>query len=143
MSGCYTTQRGKKHACPSCKQACLPVTKRTVLHHLQRPYHQTAWGDDFYHCVNVKCSLRYFSASMMIADDQIRQQPSPSTAMLCYCFDVSQDVYHDALVADDSAVIKNFILQQTHEGLCACDVRNPSGRCCLAAFKQMENQYDY
>jgi len=30
--------------------------------------------------------------------------------------------------------IRDFVVAQTRLGLCACDTRNPSGRCCLIDF---------
>jgi len=46
-------------------------------------------------------------------------------------------------VADGTAkAMKAFVVQQTKEGLCACEARNTSGRCCLADFRQMEKDHD-
>jgi len=45
-------------------------------------------------------------------------------------------------LANGSALaIKAFVIQQTKEGLCACESRNPSGRCCLADFRRLEQEH--
>ncbi len=31
-------------------------------------------------------------------------------------------------------------MQRTKAGECACEIRNPSGQCCLANFKRLENE---
>ena len=50
------------------------------------------------------------------------------SAMLCYSYGVTR--------ADTQAVpqIRAFVVEQTPQQLCACETRNPSGRCCLADF---------
>jgi len=30
--------------------------------------------------------------------------------------------------------LKDFVVEQTKADVCACDIRNPSGRCCLKDF---------
>jgi hypothetical protein len=45
--------------------------------------------------------------------------------LLCYCFGVSR-----ADAACDPA-LRDFVVAATRDGQCACDTRNPSGRCCL------------
>jgi len=51
-------------------------------------------------------------------------------------------VYRRALAEGTAEAIKAFVVQQTKEKLCACESRNPSGRCCLADFKRMEKAHD-
>jgi hypothetical protein len=48
--------------------------------------------------------------------------------MLCYCFGVTK------ADARSDPGIKKFVMAQTKLGLCACEMRNPSGRCCLPDF---------
>jgi len=62
--------------------------------------------------------------------------------MLCYCFDISEAAYRIALADGMAKAMKAFVVQQTKEGLCACESRNTSGRCCLADFRQMEKDHD-
>ncbi|MDQ6957466.1 MAG: hypothetical protein Q9M21_09760, partial [Mariprofundaceae bacterium] len=62
--------------------------------------------------------------------------------MLCHCFDISQSDYSKALQSKESGAMKAFVIQQTKDKLCACESRNPSGRCCLADFRQMEKAHD-
>ncbi|MCF6204409.1 MAG: hypothetical protein L3J59_12215, partial [Methylococcaceae bacterium] len=59
---------------------------------------------------------------------------------LCYCFDVNVAEYIQALKNNTASEIKNFVIQKTKSGECACEIRNPSGQCCLANFKQLEKK---
>lgn len=60
---------------------------------------------------------------------------------LCYCFDIEVDLYRTALRANNADSIKDFVIQRTKSGECACELRNPSGQYCLAKFKHMEKEY--
>ncbi|MCK5920792.1 MAG: hypothetical protein KAG66_07615, partial [Methylococcales bacterium] len=51
-------------------------------------------------------------------------------ALLCYCYGVT---CQQALNNPDA---KAFVLAQTKLKNCACDTRNPSGRCCLKDFSK-------
>jgi hypothetical protein len=57
---------------------------------------------------------------------------------LCYCFDITAIKYVSALKAQCAEPIKNFVIQRTKTGECACEIKNPSGQCCLAHFKRLE-----
>jgi hypothetical protein len=37
-----------------------------------------------------------------------------------------------------SEAFKGFVIQRTKSGECACQIKNPSGHCCLAQFKHLE-----
>ena len=78
----------------------------------------------------------------MIPKISLRAFQSNQDVMLCHCFDVSESDYRTALQHGSSEAIKAFVVQQTKDKLCACESRNPAGRCCLASFKQMEKAYD-
>ena len=53
-------------------------------------------------------------------------------AQICYCFGVSK------ALAIQNSDIKAYVIQQTKEKNCACDIRNPSGRCCLKDFPKAQ-----
>jgi len=81
----------------------------------------------------VDCDAVYFGEDGSVLGmgeirGEIGQKRSGLDRLLCYCFGVTQG---DA-EADPSA--KAFVVQQTKQGVCACDSRNPSGRCCLKDF---------
>ena len=50
------------------------------------------------------------------------------TFPICYCFGVS------ANQAATTPETKAFIVQKTKQHVCECEVRNPSGKCCLKDF---------
>ena len=48
--------------------------------------------------------------------------------LICYCYGVTMKQ------ASTNSNIKPFVIQETKEDSCACETRNPSGRCCLKNF---------
>jgi len=143
MSSCCksTTQTGRT-VCPACGQHCLPVSRQTMLHQIQAPQNQQIHAADYAFCANRRCSTGYVSANEVIPKSELRAFQPGQPAMLCHCFDISEASYRTALSDGTAAAIKAFVIQQTKEKLCACESRNPSGRCCLAGFKQMAKVHD-
>jgi len=140
---CNTTASGKgRQDCPECGKSCLSVMKQAMLHQVQFPDNQSIPEGDYAFCANRDCATGYFSASTIIPKSTLRAFQAGQAAMLCHCFDISELAYRTALDDGTAEAMKAFVVQQTKEGLCACESRNPSGRCCLASFKQMEKAHD-
>jgi len=140
-SCCNTTTKKGRLSCPTCGQNCFPVSPQTMLHQLQFPENQRLAEGDYAFCANRDCSTGYFSPSAMIPKAQLRAFQPGQTAMLCHCFDISEAVYRTALDDGTAESIKQFVVQQTKQKLCTCESRNPSGRCCLGKFKEMEQEH--
>jgi hypothetical protein len=109
------------------------VKARTILHHLKSPWTQALGDQKYYFCESAGCEAVYFGEDDSIIGisetrGEIGQKRTDPNRLLCYCFGVTQG---DA-EADPAA--REFVVQQTKEGACACDSRNPSGRCCLKDF---------
>ena len=113
-----------------------------MLHQVQFPDNQNIAEGDYAFCANRDCNSGYFSTSDMILKTGLRAFQTGQQAMLCHCFDISEAVYRTALADGTAEAMKAFVVQQTKDGLCACESRNPSGRCCLASFRQMEKNHD-
>jgi len=138
---CYIHEK-RRMACPLCAQNALPVSRQTMVHQVQFPDNQSLPADDYGFCSNKDCTTGYFSSATVIPKTQLRAFHPDQTAMLCHCFDISEFAYRAALADGTAQDVKAFVIQQTKENLCACESRNPSGRCCLADFKRMEKAHD-
>jgi len=141
-SCCGSKPKQGRVVCPNCAQQCFPVNRQTILHQVQFPDNQSIAEGDYVFCANRDCTTGYFSASTMIPKSTLRAFLAGTEAMLCYCFDITEPSYRTALGDGSAEAMKAFVVKQTKEKLCACESRNPSGRCCLAAFKQMEKAHD-
>ncbi|GAV20665.1 hypothetical protein MMIC_P1637 [Mariprofundus micogutta] len=144
MSCCSSNSTSKKmrQDCPECGGSCLSVALKTMLLHVQFPGNQHITEGDYFYCPSMECNTGYFSSSTFIPKQQLRAFKPHRQKMLCYCFDISESLYLSALESGVSEPIKTFVVRQTKSGSCACEVRNPSGRCCLADFKRREKSYE-
>lgn len=141
MSNCCSSSPSKSitRACPDCLAVCKSVEMRTLYHQVMFPENQGVTPDAYYFCPAKNCSIGYFSiAGNCIPKLHLRMYQEIQKEMLCYCFDIGADLYRSALCADNAASIKDFVIQRTKSGECACEFRNPSGQCCLAKFKLLE-----
>ncbi|WP_318024113.1 putative iron-sulfur cluster-binding metallochaperone [Ghiorsea bivora] len=140
-SCCSTTNKKGRKVCPTCKQSCFPVGRQTMLHQVQFPDNQNMVSGDYAFCSNQDCTTGYFSAVTIISKSKLREFQSEKYTMLCHCFAISKPVYQTALNNGTAKAIKDFVVKQTKESLCACESRNPSGRCCLVNFTRMEKEH--
>lgn len=125
--------------CPKCDQSSKSVEMRTLFHQLKFPKNIEIISDNYYFCTNKACSVGYFSQpDKIIPLQHLRSFEDIKTDQLCYCFDINKTTYLTALSDQSAESLKNFIIQKTKSGDCACEIKNPSGQCCLAKFKQLE-----
>jgi hypothetical protein len=117
---------------------------RTVLHHLKSPWqhdHQSSAQSNtrYYFCDDLNCPVIYFcDDNRTLYQSQLRTEvgikSSAPQRTLCYCFGVN------AAQAEADPKIRHFVTDQTQNRNCACDIRNPSGRCCLNTFPKQAKQ---
>jgi len=139
---CGSTPKQGRAVCPGCGLPAFPVSRQTMLHQLQFPDNQRIGDEDYLFCSSRDCHVGYFSSSESIAKNRMRAFQPGQQPMLCHCFDISESAYLAALADGTAQDVKAFVIQKTKEKLCACESRNPSGRCCLADFKRMEKARD-
>lgn len=140
---CPSTSTKTKQLCPECGSTCKSVGIWTLYHQVRFPENQALIIDDYYFCPAKACSVGYFSnAGNIIPKQHLRSYQANQTDLLCYCFDIGTEQYLSALKAQRAEPIKDFVMQRTKTGECACEIRNPSGQCCLANFKRLQNEHN-
>jgi len=143
MSNCCSTNNNtankstaaNKHICPANGKPYTKIPSHTLFHHLKKPW---LWKSDntqsYYFCDDPNCDVVYFAEdNSVIKKSELRttvgiKEKNNSDELVCYCYGVT---FADARLNDDS---KAFVLEKTKQKICACDTRNPSGRCCLKDF---------
>jgi hypothetical protein len=133
MADCCAAEASKRASCPDCGQTSLAIGLPTLLLHLQQPWDYADSTYQHYFCAQHDCPVVYFNqAGGRILQQQLRtrvgQKSTAPERTLCYCYGISY-----AQAASDPA-LKAFVRAQTAAQHCACDSRNPSGRCCLKGF---------
>ena len=142
MSHCCSGSHSKPATqdCPQCNTACKSVEMPTLYHQVRFPENQGMISDTYYFCPTKDCSIGYFSiVGHRVPKPQLRTHQDIQEDTLCFCFDINAADYLTALSTNHAETIKNFVIQRTKLGECACEIRNPSGQCCLGKFKYLEN----
>ena len=124
---------GRRHRCPKNGIAYPSVSEKTMLHHLKTPWQVNAQDQLYYYCDDPGCSVIYFGEdNEIISVEELRTSVGTKSrdlnATICYCFGVTKRE------AAADVALKNYVTEQTKSGKCACEVRNPYGRCCLKDF---------
>ena len=144
MAACCSVQntRSVKHPCPTCGADARPVRRETLYHQVRYPDNLTIAEANYFFCTNPDCEVGYFTEQgSRFLKSQLREELHINAGWLCYCFDISKADYQTALDNHNADEIKDFVIEQTKTGSCACASRNPSGQCCLADFKRLEKEY--
>ena len=137
-SCCNTDTKKGRLVCSECGKNAFSVSRQTMLHQVRFPDNQNLIEGDYAFCASYDCNTGYFSETNRIPKTSLRAFQNNQDAMLCYCFDISESDYRTALADGNAKVVKSFVVQQTKDKLCACESRNPSGRCCLVDFRKLK-----
>jgi hypothetical protein len=123
----------RKHRCPVNGKEYAAISRTTIKHHIHEPWKWDGKEQVYYFCSDPECNVVYFGEDDTVIDKSalrtsvgIKEQSGQ--ALVCYCFGVTMN---EAARNPDA---KAFVVQETKGQTCACEVRNPSGRCCLKDF---------
>ncbi len=138
MSDCCSTAESKKshpkkRCCPANGIEYHEVAAKTIMHHINEAWKWKAQSSRYFFCSDPACHVVYFGDDeTVITRSQLRTRvgvkEDSNDAPVCYCFGVSKG---DAI---NDPGIKTYVMNQTKQAYCSCEVSNPSGRCCLKDF---------
>lgn len=136
---CCATEIPETAHCPADGRSCRRVELRTVLHHLKRPHANRPTTQGYYFCDSHECDVVYFGqdGSVITRHDvrsEVGQKSRSPDRVICYCFGITEGEVLGEMDHQRSSSAREFVIEQTRLHNCACDVRNPSGRCCLKDF---------
>lgn len=126
-------------SCPSCGRRGKPVTTLTVKS-LVRDHTRVSAQERYWFCRSPDCDVVYFGNGSVFGKRDVKvrvglkehEDPVP----LCYCFDYTRaDVWRD-IEKRGHTDIPARIKAEVQAGLCACEVKNPSGTCCLGEINR-------
>lgn len=138
--------------CRECKDKGRPVEHRIMLQILKPDCFEWLGDLEFNFCPEPTCPVVYYSsdAAVEFTSDDLREkvglkmQGDPS-ARVCYCFGYTEGMIADELKAAGLTTIPKKITEFIKAGMCACEVRNPAGVCCLGnvnkAVKRLSEEY--
>lgn len=135
---CCTNDNNSYHkaVCPANGQTYSRVNRRTVVHQVCQPWRYHLTAQHYFFCDDPDCEVVYFGDdAQVILRDEVRQivgqKSTASDKPVCYCFDI---MLADLQTKEDRFALKNYVTEQTRNATCDCEIRNPSGKCCLPDF---------
>jgi len=92
----------------------------------------------YYFCEARECDVVYFPLDVqaptfrredLLVRVGVKEDRDPIP--ICYCFGVMRKDIQDEIAQAGRARIADLIRAEVKSGNCACEVKNPSGKCCL------------
>jgi len=95
---------------------------------------------DIWLCRDPDCLIVYFGAQgLLLTANDLHVTPgfkTGSNGLVCYCFGHRQeDIARDLSQRGDTSILES-IKNEVQAGNCACEVRNPAGKCCLGEVQR-------
>jgi len=98
----------------------------------------------YYFCDVPDCDVVYFPldkrAPIFHRGDLLGRVGAKETVdpvPVCYCFGVSSKDIEEEIRQTGHTTVAERIKAEVQAGNCACEVKNPSGKCCLGVLKQV------
>jgi hypothetical protein len=125
--------------CPQCQGLMKPIDRNVLIHQVMAPLNQSIPVEIFFFCSKTNCRAVYFSPSGFVVETtdmryEISEKLASEERTICYCYGITYRQVVNEIKKDGHSTSKEFVVEQTKLKNCACDVRNPSGRCCLKEF---------
>lgn len=123
--------------CLKCGHNSKAVSRRTVLLMVKPEFLEEALNGTFRFCQVRECAIVYFQeqGTRVFTVEDLRTtvgvKATTDPIPLCYCFGFDESHLREEIVQIGTTTIPERISYLIREGLCACDIRNPSGNCCL------------
>jgi hypothetical protein len=93
---------------------------------------------EYYFCEAADCDVVYFpfdaQAPLFRRADLLVRVGSKETddpIAVCYCFGFTREDIQKEITESADSTVANRISAEVKAGNCACEVKNPSGKCCL------------
>lgn len=143
-SCCEIPLNGEASICKECGNKGKPVKDVTLKSLVMKPQIEVIKSlDEYYFCETPTCKVVYFNNKQGVylykEDVKIRigikeiENPIP----VCYCFGWTQDKIFAQIKQQGFSSAIQEISAKVKAGECACEINNPSGRCCLGEVNKV------
>lgn len=148
MATCCSTERLLQQpppvlGCPSCGAPAKrvgAVTVKSLVRHLSFG----APATQYYFCESPRCPVVYFpldreapvfGESELLVPVGLKRKDAD--APVCYCFGITRGQIEREVALTGQSAIPARIKAEVQVGACACEVKNPSGKCCLGQVQRV------
>jgi len=142
MSECCSVKAGGSSTlsvmtCPECgsrSKKVATLTVRSLVRHL--PFNMAP--AQYYFCESPACDQVYFPSDCaaprfhrgdLLVRVGVKEKADPIP--ICYCFGVSRKDLWEEVERTGKSTLAITIRAEVKAGNCACELKNPSGKCCL------------
>lgn len=133
----------KKEICPACKEEGIAVKSLTLTHMVKKERLKLLpVTEGFYFCRNPECGVVYFNREIgvLIHKEEVRVRvgikEKDDPVPLCYCFGWTRKKIYDEIRRKGYSTAIKDISEKAKKAGCRCEVKNPSGRCCIEEVKK-------
>ena len=98
----------------------------------------------YYFCGSPDCEVVYFSldneAPRFRREDltiRVGVKETANPIPICYCFGFSRQDIWDEIRSKGISSVAERVATEVKAGRCACELKNPSGKCCLADIRRI------
>lgn len=128
-------------ACGECGETGRAVSRQTVAHHVKSEKLASVETDEYKFCSSKNCPVVYYSASggaftVEDARELVTVKSSGDERPLCYCFGFTEGFARREIEQTGASSVPQQVSRFIKEKLCACEIRNPSGACCLGEINR-------
>ena len=102
---------------------------------------------EYYFCEAADCEVVYFpfdrQAPIFRRPDLLVRVGAKETAdpiPVCYCFGFTRQDIRDEICETGKSTVAERIATEVKAGNCACEVKNPSGKCCLGNVTRVSQE---
>ncbi len=95
-------------------------------------------NDQYYFCEARDCDVVYFpfgpQAPIFRREDllvRVGAKEATDPIPVCYCFGFTRKDIQDEVAKTGHSTVADRITAEVKAGTCACEVKNPAGKCCL------------
>jgi hypothetical protein len=119
-----------------CEKEGSPVELQTVVHQVKHEHFDCVNGESYRFCADRGCRVVYYGdEGTRFTVDDVREPVTTKTQgdarPICYCFGFSEGDARKEIERTGQSTIPATVSGLIKAGMCACEVRNPAGSCCL------------
>lgn len=147
--GCCGEQAQEKNHrrfCPINGQKGQRVDSNTLRHLIKENKRSEIKDSGYYFCKDFDCNTVYYHIESGQCFDKldlrvrVGLKESEDPVWVCYCFDISKKMILEEIATMGKSIFGDRIRQEVMDGHCECEVKNPSGRCCLREVLSAEKE---
>jgi hypothetical protein len=125
--------------CPKCDVQGQSVSRVTIDAILRSERARERLQSSSRYCATPSCEILYYDekggfASKLEAATRVGVKETTEPIPACYCFGITRKEILDEAATGSSSLVAR-IASEVRVGRCECEVKNPSGKCCLGEIR--------